>query len=267
MQHNKYKTYILASIISSSFCISLQANTKNYFEDSKRGWFWGEKQVEKKLNDLKEDEVKNLNQTVIPWSVIDLLHPDEIVNLETETKNISVMYPTQNNILEYKKLQKYISNKAMGFTDVSYLVSKQDSEISNWVSDTSMNSRLTISAKRTNLWEKQKELIDRHKKDMIILVATLPTCPYCKEQMPLLKDFEDEFGVEFKEVDISTNRGFAEQYQVEKTPDLFLLYRDKNNEPLLTRFGNGLHTIEDLKSGVLAGLYSFKKISKEYLEY
>lgn len=41
---------------------------------------------------------------------------------------------------------------------------------------------------------------------MIILVATLPTCPYCKEQMPLLKSFEEEYGVEFKEVDISQNK-------------------------------------------------------------
>ena len=35
----------------------------------------------------------------------------------------------------------------------------------------------------------------------------------------------------------------------------------------MTRFGNGLHTIQDLKSGVLAGLYTFKKIHKELLEY
>lgn len=66
------------------------------------------------------------------------------------------MYPTNENILEYKKLQIH-SEKAMGFTDVSYFVSRQDSEISNWVSDSSMNSRLTISSKRTNLWESQKE--------------------------------------------------------------------------------------------------------------
>lgn len=85
--------------------------------------------------------------------------------------------------------------------------------------------------------------------------------------MPLLKNFEEEFGVEFKEVDISKNKEFAINYKVERTPDLFLLYRDKSNEPLLTRFGNGLHTIQDLKSGVLAGLYTFKKISKDYLEY
>lgn len=177
------------------------------------------------------------------------------------------MYPTEENIVEYKKLQKYISDKAMGFTDTSYLVTKQNSEISNWASDTSMSSRLVISAKRTDLWEKQKNIISEHKKDMIILVATLPTCSFCKQQMPLLKDFEKDYSVEFKEVDISVNKEFAKTYNIQRTPDLFLLYRDKGNEPLLTRFGNGLHTIQDLKNGVLAGLYSFKKISKDYLEY
>ena len=80
-------------------------------------------------------------------------------------------------------------------------------------------------------------------------------------------DYEKEYGVEFKEVDISKNQEFAANYQVEKTPDLFLLYREKNNEPLMTRFGNGLHTIQDLKDGVLASLYTFKKVPKDILEY
>ena len=284
MQYNKYKTYLLATILLVS---QVQAIEKNYFDDSKRGWFWGEIKPKEEQEIKKEDvniqvntkntdkkivfdgkEYKTISEkTEIPWLVLDKLHPDEIVKLETETKNISVMYPTEENVLEYKRLQKYISDKAMGFTDTSYFVTKQNTEISNWASDTSMNSRLVISAKRTNLWEKQKEIIATHKKDMIILVATLPTCPYCKEQMPLLKSFEEEYGVEFKEVDISQNKEFAINYQVQRTPDLFLLYRDKGNEPLLTRFGNGLHTIQDLKNGILASLYTFKKISKEYLEY
>ena len=282
MQHYKHKAYLL-TLVALICSFNLDANVGSYFGDSKRGRFWGEVKVigkDEKKEELEEQpknknnlvfdgkEYKTIpNETKVPWKILDKLHPDEIVNLETETKNISVMYPTNENILEYKKLQKYIAEKAMGFTDVSYFVSRQDSEISNWVSDSSMNSRLTISSKRTNLWESQKKIISEHKKDMIILVATLPTCPYCKEQMPLLKNFEDEFGVEFKEVDISQNKEFAINYKVERTPDLFLLYRDKSNEPLLTRFGNGLHTIQDLKSGVLAGLYTFQKISKDYLEY
>lgn len=282
MQYNKHKTYLLVAYLLA-FSLHAQAFDKNYFEDSKRGWFWGENQPKEALD--KKEEAKNdkkkedtiiidgkeyktiSNKTNVPWQALDKLHPDEISKLETETKNISVMYPTEENIVEYKKLQKYISDKAMGFTDTSYLVTKQNSEISNWASDTSMSSRLVISAKRTDLWEKQKNIISEHKKDMIILVATLPTCSFCKQQMPLLKDFEKDYSVEFKEVDISVNKEFAKTYNIQRTPDLFLLYRDKGNEPLLTRFGNGLHTIQDLKNGVLAGLYSFKKISKDYLEY
>ena len=282
MQYNKHKTYLLVAYLLA-FSLYAQAFDKNYFEDSKRGWFWGEtqpkevldKKEEAKSDKKKEDtiiidgkEYKTIsNKTNVPWQALDKLHPDEISKLETETKNISVMYPTEENIVEYKKLQKYISDKAMGFTDTSYLVTKQNSEISNWASDTSMSSRLVISAKRTDLWEKQKNIISEHKKDMIILVATLPTCSFCKQQIPLLKDFEKDYSVEFKEVDISVNKEFAKTYNIQRTPDLFLLYRDKGNEPLLTRFGNGLHTIQDLKNGVLAGLYSFKKISKDYLEY
>jgi len=278
MQYYKHKTYLLGVLLLFNI-VNLQASEKTYFEDSKRGWFWGEKKpIEETLEKIPTDENKSINfngkeyktiqtTTNIPWEILDKLHPDEILQLEVDTRNIAVVYPTQENMVEYKKLQKFISNQAMGFVDTSYLVTKQNAEISNWASDTSMNSRLVIDAKRTNLWEKQRKVISEHKKDMIILVATLPTCPYCKEQMPLLKEFENEFGVEFKEVDISKNKEFAVNYQVQKTPDLFLLYRDKGDEPLLTRFGNGLHTIQDLKSGILASLYSFKKISQDYLEY
>ncbi|MCG3686470.1 conjugal transfer protein TraF [Arcobacter butzleri] len=285
MRYNKHKAYLLIAYLIASSLYAAYAfdNNKNYFNDTERGWFWGEinSQEDEEKKEEPKKQPKNENNIVfdgkeyktipskasIPWSILDKLHPDEIANLETQTKNISVMYPTQENVLEYKKLQHFISNKAMGFTDTNYFVAKQDPEISNWASQTSMNSRLVISAKRNDLWEKQKNVIFEHSKNMIILVATLPTCPFCKQQMPLLKDFENEFGIEFKEVDISTNKEFAINYQVQKTPDLFLLYRDKNNEPLLTRFGNGLHTIQDLKQGVLASLFTFKKIPQDYLEY
>lgn len=283
MQYNKYKTYLL--ILLLSLAVNIDAADKTYFEDSKRGWFWGEKIIKQKDKEKPKEniekkiskqnivihngkEYKTVEKTTnIPWDILDTLHPDEISNLETETKSISVMYPTTYNVTEYKKFQKYILDKATSFTDTSYFVTKQDPDISNWVSDKSMSSRMQISAKRNDLWDKQKKVIEKYKNDIIILVATLPTCSFCKEQIPLLKAFEEEFNVEYKEVDISTNSKFAINYQVQKTPDLFLLFRDEGNKPLLTRFGNGLHTIQDLKAGVLASLYTFKKIPKDYLEY
>ena len=195
------------------------------------------------------------------------MHPEEISKLETETKNISVMYPTQENVLEYKKLQKYIAKKALGFTDANFMIAKQDSEISNWVAETSMRNRVEIDAKRELDSEKENEAISKHKDNMIILVATSPTCPYCKKQMPLLKKLYEDYGVEYKEIDITVNKNFGINYQVQRTPDLFLLYRDSNNEPLLTRFGSGLHSIADLKTGVVASLVTFNKVSKDYLKY
>lgn len=54
---------------------------------------------------------------------------------------------------------------------------------------------------------------------MIILVATTPTCPYCKKQMPLLKKLYEDYGVEYKEVDITVNKSFGLNYQVQRTPD------------------------------------------------
>lgn len=299
MQYNRIKSNLLKTslflVISTSF---LHAS---YFEDAKKGWFWGEKKEVKKeevlpsFDNIKsneqfssenlkklQEEVKKNEQVIIyqgkelrtisqktsvpPKNILDKLHPDEIANLETETKSISVMYPTQANVLEYKKLQKYITDKAMGFTDTSYFVTKQDPEISAWASE-SLDSRLKISTERVTLDKEQKSVLDKYKNNIIILVATLPTCPYCKEQLPLLKTFHEQYGIEFKEIDISTNQEFAKKYEVQRTPDLFLLYKNEKNDGEMTRFGNGLHTLSDLKNGVLASLFTFGKVSKDLLEY
>lgn len=302
---NSRNKIIVLSLIT---IINLNAND-SYFNDGKKGWFWGEEKAQekkdeqqlpsipdltkiknsnfndenfKKVQDMlkKKDELNDgvityngkeyktiSTQTSVPWEILDTLHPEELGKIETETRNISISYPTNENVLEYKKLQHYIAKKALGFTDANYLVTRQDSEISNWVAETSMRNRVEIDAKREDNLNKGKEVLQEHKNNMIILVATSPTCPYCKKQMPLIDKFYKDYDVEYKEIDISKNKEFAMKYQVQKTPDLFLLYRDTNDEPLLTRFGSGLHSLSDIKSGVLAGLVTFNKISKEYLNY
>lgn len=258
---------------------SLFANSdKSYFEDKERGWFWGEEPKKNKIPPKKEKqnyitvngkEYKLIdNKTSIPWAIIDKLDPDEIAKLETETKKISVMFPTEQNIMEYKRLQKFIMDKSIGFTDNSHFVNKQNPEQAKWIYDTSMSSKLRIDAKREDRWTKQDIEINKHKENIIILVATLPTCSFCKRQMPLLERFEQEYGVIFEEIDLTIYPEFGRKYQVERTPDLFLMYKEPNKStPLFTRFGSGLHTIEDLKKGVLESLYTFKKIEKDLLEY
>ncbi|MDX9814709.1 MAG: conjugal transfer protein TraF [Sulfurimonadaceae bacterium] len=282
MRYSKYKAYILglSLLLAPSLLLS-----KSYFKDQDRGWLWGEeKPIEEPKKEEEEEPKKEVildgyievngkkyktiqTKTDIPWSIIDKLDPDEVIELETQTKKISVMYPTQENLLEYKRLQKYITDKATGFMEVSHFASMQDSEMAKWVSDTSMNSTFTRSTKRVVRRDSQSKELLKHKDKMIILVATLPGCPYCEEQIPLMQRFESEYGIEFKEVDISKKQGFAKKYDIQTTPDLFLLYKNDVGEPQMTRFGSGLQTIEDLKNGVLAGLYTFGKISKDLLEF
>ena len=56
MQYNKFKTYLLTTLFIFSIT-SLQATEKTYFEDSKRGWFWGEKKpIEETLEKINTDE-------------------------------------------------------------------------------------------------------------------------------------------------------------------------------------------------------------------
>ena len=68
MQYNKYKTYLLATILLVS---QVQAIEKNYFDDSKRGWFWGEIKPKEEQEIKKEDvniqvNTKNTDKKIVP---------------------------------------------------------------------------------------------------------------------------------------------------------------------------------------------------------
>ena len=105
--------------------VSTTSSAQTYFNDSERGWFWGETKpttmpkkdenptqhikAKKDIVIINGKEYKTIQKDVqIPFDELDKLHPDEISKLETESKNISVMYPTVENITEYKRLQKYV---------------------------------------------------------------------------------------------------------------------------------------------------------------
>lgn len=247
----------------------------DYFNKSKKGWFWGEEMIKNKKNNIKEEkynkniivyrnkEYKTIPREVdIPWNFLDSLDPDEISKLENLSKKISIMYPTNKNVLEYKKIQKYLINKALVFTNANMLISKQNSLISNWVAKTSMRSPYEINAKRKNKLLKQREFLNSYKNKIIILVAIQKGCTICKKQVPILEKFKKSFDIGYKLIDIEKNTLFLRKYKVNKTPDLFLLLKNSNNKASLIRFAIGLQTVSDIKSGVVSVLNSLVKNKK-----
>lgn len=261
--------------------ISTSSFAQAYFNDSGRGWFWGEtkpivmqkkdenltQHIEAKKNTIIIDdkEYKTIQKDVqIPFNELDKLHPDEISKLETESKNISVMYPTVENITEYKKLQKYITKKSVNFVDMNKVALTQSSELSNW-SASIPRKRISLDVAREQKDIDMRKILNKHKEKMIVLVATEKNCPYCVKQLPILQMLTNQYGIKFKEIDIEEKRNFALKYQVQKTPDIFLLYNN-NETPEIARVGTGLNALNEIVEGIGIALYTLKKESIEIIK-
>lgn len=232
--------------------------------------------VEKKIVENKYNEDKNIiiidgkeyksiqKEVTIPWQYLNDLHPDEISKIETESKNISVMFPTVENIIEYKKLQKYISSKAVVFSEINKVAVTQNSELSNWKASIPQK-RISLDVAREEKDKYMRKAFANHNEKMIILIATKKNCPYCIKQIPILDMLTRDYAVKFKEVDIDENQAFALKYEVQKTPDMFLLY-DNEGSPEMARVGTGLHALDELVEGIGIALYTLKKESVDIIK-
>lgn len=258
----------------------------DFFSSEKRGWFYGEvpskeeevikeekpkpnielpKKEETDTIAYKDKEYKKIPKVVdIPFHILDELDPKEIEEMEILNRKIATMYPTPENLTEYKKLQYFIVNKAKGFGSVQSNVMRTNPELANWVASIPKNN-LQIKTNAKAKENKQKKVLQSFKDDVIILVAVAPDCPFCIKQKPLLDMFTHRYGVEYQEVDITKNAGFAQKYGVERTPTAFLLYKNKQNKAEITRISTGLQPLNDIVKSVMIGLYTFELIKDKDL--
>jgi thiol-disulfide isomerase/thioredoxin len=262
-------------LCNASFC-------SDFLNNDIKGWFWGEEPIEEVIDknqsnsqkvvpQIKPNTIKYKNKKYkiiskkvdIPFKLLDQLDPDEINKMEVESRKISMMYPTKDNITQYKFLQYYIAQKAKGFASSSSDVMRQNPQLANWVASipTGYIAKKTETRIRN---KKQLNIMKAFKEKVIILIATEPNCPYCTREIPLLEIFTQKNLIEYKEVNIKLNIEFAQKYGVERTPTMFLLYNDNGN-PRITRIATGLQTLDDIQKAVLVGLYTFKLIPKDYL--
>ena len=201
MSKSRYSNYFLIAIAlaittSSAFAVMdqcLDDDGKSYFDSQKKGWFWGEgckKQFSKKLEDnaskkqqshAEKKLSEDLNQTKkykispkkveIPWDIIDQITREEVKKIEKESRDIAVTYPTYENVLEHKKLQKYISDKAMDFTTQTLTVVKQDFDMAQWASSFKVRNQTQIEEASKEDISATKDIFEKYKNNMTIVTG------------------------------------------------------------------------------------------------
>ena len=248
---------------------------KQFYSDHERGWFY--KEVCKEGNEKKENAKKEktkyklLEETVvkIPWNIIDKLDPDEIQKLEKKAKKIAVMYPTDHNIKEYQKLIIWIEKKGFKYTENWMRVVRTDTELAREAASVPVSSaaRQDYFLSKTKY---KKQILDQFKNKAGLVVVVKQGCPYCVKQKQILQLFKLETGWEYKLVDINNVPNMVKKFGIARVPDIFLVAKGDDGNPLWIRIGTGLHTKEELKNLILFGLYNLgliKPDNKDYVLY
>lgn len=243
-----------------------------YYQDRARGWFWKEvcvkkekkeKEEEKKREEKKEEkqaEYKTIpNKVKIPWDKIDQLDPEEIAKLEKESRKIAIMYPTEDNVREFYKLQRYILAKSREFAVQVGAVSR---------TEPALFQRPQYPIVR-EIWyeEKQKKIHDvltRYRNKAGIVAIGQRDCSYCKVFEPVLREFARETGWQVKIIYMEDNPQIAINLGTQLIPDIFLVVNVGNNNRW-ERIGSGYMPIEELRKSVLFGLYRLGELKDESL--
>jgi len=257
-------------IVLLTFGVTLGANQcdidDNFLKDRESGWFWGEVCIDEpsyeENSSVKQQYAFLPKKVEIPWEILDKIDPDDIAELENISKKIAILYPTQENIKEYKLLQKWISDKSFAFMSANMLVAKSDTDISKWVAQTPVGSRLALTQARIDRKKGIEKSIKQYKDSVAIVVMSDKNCPYCQEQIPILREFQELYGIKYivKEIDVIPNA--VRKLGVSALPDMFLVFNE-NNKPVFQRLASGLQPLSTLEIAFLMALDAIGKLDKE----
>lgn len=229
-----------------------------------RGWFWGEKvcepvkdnetEISNIENNEKQNKWKILPKTAnIPWEILDTLDPDEIANkIEPEAKKVAVMYPTEENIMAYRKLSRWIMIKAKSYTMKDTQVRTENPSIAPEM----VTANTSEFRRRLNYTENTKRragYLNEYKERARIVVYTRIGCSYCTAQKPILESFIQKHGWQVMERSVEENLDEQIKFNIEYTPDIFLLLNTPQGIKY-QRIATGLTTLQDLEKQVVLGL-------------
>lgn len=233
-----------------------------------RGWFWGEQVCEPVLDNETQNtankefenaidnksEWKILPKTAnIPWDILDTLDPDEIANkIEPEAKKVAVMYPTEENIMAYRKLSRWIMIKAKSYTMKDTQVRTENPSIAPEM----VTANTSEFRRRLNYSENMKRrtgYLNEYKERARIVVYTRVGCSYCLAQKPILEQFTQKYGWDVMERNLEDNFDEQIRFNIEYTPDIFLLLNTSQGIKY-QRIATGLTTLQDLEKQVVLGL-------------
>ena len=216
-------------------------NSKNWLTHP----FFGYKEVIK-----KEDNKDEIKKSVEIPKDLDKMTADEISKLIVDSKKIAVAFPTDKNIHNYIQLQNHATKKSENFAIKWQQAILKDSSLD--LSATAAKSTFARNAstadkanKRTQFW---KENINKigivtffDKKEKEVNIAQNKVLFFLNKDYPELAIrtiFKDEHSSLIKE------------HGVGVTPDVFIVYKDENENATWYRVKSGLTTKNEILDNI-----------------
>jgi conjugal transfer pilus assembly protein TraF len=250
MKVNRVILLPVVAVLSCSVAVA-EASAADYFSRNAQGWFWYEEP------EVIQDEEKQVREAA-PADAVVAVPDNPLEQLERIQKTIAqaearaVLYPTEENVGEYLRLNQWQLNQSSLFSDVWRRVVWQTPDL-----DYSLRRPVTNLAVH--------EFQDQNKATRAQAVAQIAnthglffffkgSCPYCHTFGPILRRFSEMYGIEVLPVSLDggtlpdfpqarTDTRVATELGVETVPSVFLVDPRRRN---VVPVGAGVMSVDEL---------------------
>jgi conjugal transfer pilus assembly protein TraF len=174
---------VVLSLIESSV---LAQDTTSYWLRNRDGWFW--------YRDPPPPATKSLPKPALPQRPPELAEFESMQKRLDELKRVAVMNPTDTNLLAYMRYQRFVMDKSEIFAERWQRLVWTVPELDYGLTGRPTNS-MAISVFDEQRQERQVQRIRALSATHGLLFIFRSDCPYCHRFAPILKRFEQEFGM------------------------------------------------------------------------
>lgn len=174
---------LLLLVVSSSV---FAEDPTSYWLRKRDGWFW--------YRDPPPPAAKSLPKPAVPKQPPELTEFESMQKKLEDLKRVAVMNPTDSNLLAYMRYQRYVMNKSEAFAERWQRLVWTVPDLDYGLTGRPTNS-LAISVYDEQLQERQGQRIRALSSTHGLLFIFRSDCPYCHRFAPILKRFEQEFGM------------------------------------------------------------------------
>lgn len=217
---------LIAGVIHAEDLSRIAEHGKTYYEDAKRGWWWYEKEIEKKRDVEKRAEEKPERSPSLSDHTMEGLwemHPDDFQALLMAFQKKAVRTPSEENVREYYTVQDIARRKSLAFANATAAIMQKYPDLS-----VAADYPITAPGRNAAVSQQVSEIESRirsAREEFALLYFFSPGCRYCTEQGAILGHFVEKYGWEIRKIDTEEETGISSVFGIETTPTLLLVYR------------------------------------------